>query len=166
MKKFYSFVAAMMVALTVIVSCGSKSAYQAEFDAAKTAYDAQDYSTVITRMQNVFKGDKAEAFDLLLAVSQTIAATQAQAQAGQAVDVNINYDILEALNKAKGMKDADVANTAVKALTDGDMLSLIPQFEAAVAQLDAAAEAANAETADAEDAEAEGDAEEAEVEAE
>jgi len=141
MKRVFSFVAALVVAMVVLVSCGAKSAFQADFDAANKAIEAKDYAAALTSLNKVASADKATAFDLILSASQMLAAFQGQIAAGEQADgVAVYTNMLNALNKAKAMENSDIDNAGVTALTNIDMFAQIPTIEAALQSFQNAAD--------------------------
>lgn len=68
MKKIYSLIAALVVAMVVLVSCGGDMAYKAELENAKAAVEKKDWATVDKVCSTIEAGkDKATAMDLALA---------------------------------------------------------------------------------------------------
>lgn len=166
MKRVFKMAAA--IALSVMVSCGPTSVYEQQLSDAKAAYEASDFVTVVDKANEIIQGaDKADATDLLSAAYYIMGAGQAQVQKGEEIDaLAFNESILNALTLASKKEDADLANKSFEALSGNDMLAMIPQFEAAVAELKAnAAEAAAVSTDNGEgdnnEADADADAENA-----
>ena len=170
MKKIYSFVAALVVAMVVLASCGASSAYQAQLDAAKSALEAKDATTAFAKVKEVIAGDKVTADDAVICTSLALQAYALEAQkagSAQAIPVEQNLDlckqVVAAYNKAKSFPEADVksANDAVKTLSGTDVMGTAATYVQSVASLEQAiqaaqqAEAAAAEAEDAEEGEGE-----------
>jgi len=161
MKKIYSFVAALVVAMVVLASCGASSAYQAQLDAAKSALEAKDAATAFAKVKEIIAGDKVTADD---AVISTLYALQAytlcaqQAGGAESIPAEQNLDlckqVVAAYTKAKSFPEADVnsANDAVKTLSGVDVMGTAATYVQSVASLEQAIQAAQQTAAEAEEA--------------
>lgn len=68
MKKIYSFIAALVVAMVVLASCNNGMVYKSELDNAKVAFEKKDWSAVDKACSTIFTNkDKASAIDLAFA---------------------------------------------------------------------------------------------------
>jgi hypothetical protein len=93
MKKIYSFVAALVVAMVVFVSCGSGLAFEKEIDEMTAAVSAKDYAKLLSTGNTILTGkDKATAADLVSAGLLLSTAVAQQQQAGQ-VDAQNAIDL-------------------------------------------------------------------------
>lgn len=170
MKKIYSFVAALVVAMVVLVACGASSAYQAQLDAAKSAVEAKDAATAFAKVKEVISGDKVTASDAVVCTMYALNAYAIAAEkAGgpQALPLNDNLDlckqIVAAYNKAKSFPEAEVneINGKLKDAANIDVMSTAAGYVQSVATIEQAIQAAQQAAAAAEEAE-EGDEEEGE----
>lgn len=164
MKKIYSFVAALVVAMVVLASCGASSAYQAQLDAAKKAVEAQDANTAFAKVQEIISGDKVTADDAVIATmyalnAYAIESQKANGQLDPATNLDLCKKVVAAYNKAKSFPEADVnkINEALKVASGNDVMATagayaqnIPTLEQAIQAAAQAAEAA-AEEGDAEE---------------
>ncbi|MBO7440213.1 MAG: hypothetical protein J6T96_10955 [Bacteroidales bacterium] len=166
MKKIYSLVAALVVAMVVLASCGASSAYQAQLDAAKNAIEAKDANTAFAKVDEILAGDKLTADDAVISTLYTLQAYAVAAEkAGgpQALALNDNLDlckkVVAAYNKAKTFPEADVnkANAAIQLVAGYDVMNTAAGYTQSVATLEQAIQAAQQAAAEeeAEDAEEE-----------
>ncbi|MCR5453493.1 MAG: hypothetical protein K6F33_00700 [Bacteroidales bacterium] len=161
MKKIYSFVAALVVAMVVLVSCGSSSAYQAQLDAAKAAVEAKDCATVFAKVDEIMAGDKMTADDAVISLMYAMNAYGIKTQGGQ-IDPQENLDLCKKIagyyQKAKSFKaeDVETINSALKAVSGSDIMATAAQYEASIptieAQIQAAQQQAEAAAESAEEA--------------
>lgn len=160
MKRIFSFVAALVVAMVVLASCGASSAYQAQFDAAKKAIESHDATTAFAKVKEIIAGDKVTADDAVLATSFALQAYALEAQkagGAEAIPAEQNLDlckqVVAAYNKAKSFPEADVnsANDAVKTLSGVDVMGTAASYIQSVAALENAIQAAQQQAAAAEE---------------
>ena len=168
MKKIYSLVAALVVAMVVLASCGASSAYQAQLDAAKSAIEAKDANTAFAKVKEVIAGDKVTADDAVVCTMYALnayAVASEKAGGPQALPLNDNLDlckqVVAAYNKAKTFPEADVnkANAAIQLVAGYDVMNTAAGYIQSVASIEqaiqAAQQAAAEEEADAEEGEEE-----------
>ena len=161
MKKIYSFVAALVVAMVVMVSCSS-SAYQAQLDAAKAAIEAKDATTAFAKVKEIIAGDKVTADDAVIATmyalnAYAIETQKANGQIDAATNLDLCKQVVAAYNKAKSFPAADVdaANSAIKAAAGLDVMSTAAGYVQSVATLENAIQAAQQAAAEEEEGEEE-----------
>jgi hypothetical protein len=167
MKKIYSFVAALVVAMVVLASCGASSAYQAQLDAAKSAIEAKDATTAFAKVKEVIAGDKVTVDDALLSTMYAMAAygievQKANGQLDAATNLDLCKQVAEAYNKVKSFPEAEVSksNDALKIVSGQDVMGTAAQYVQNIANLESQIQAAQ----QAAEAEAEGEGEEEEAE--
>ena len=168
MKKFYSFVAALVVAMVMLVSCGGNMAFKGELENAKTALEKKDWAAVEQVCNTISNGkDKATSMDLALAFlyKEQVYANKYQEAVAAGNTVNADDYIagfegaLQLLDAAKAKSDYHGTVSALKVLG-----SDIAQYETAAKQSienfkNAAAQAQAQAQAEAADGEGEGEEE-------
>ena len=167
MKKIYSFVAALVVAMVVLASCGASSAYQAQIDAAKAALEAKDANTAFAKVEEIIAGDKVTVDDALIATMYAMNAYGIELQKGNgqldpATNLELCKKVAAAYNKVKSFPEAEVSksNDALKIVSGQDVMGTAAQYAQNIANLESQIQAAQ------QAAEAEGEGEEEEEEAE
>jgi len=164
MKKIYSFVAALVVAMVVLAACGASSAYQAQLDAAKNAIVANDPNTALAKVKEIIAGDKVTADDAVIATMYALQSYNLKAQAAggpDQIEANENLDlckqVVAAYNKAKSFPAAEVdaANSTVKELAGLDVMSTAAGYVQSVAAIESAIQAAQQVAAEDEEGEEE-----------
>ena len=163
MKKIYSFVAALVVAMVVLAACGASSAYQAQLDEAANAIKAQDAATAFAKVKEVLAGDKVTVDDALVCTmyamnAYSVELQKSNGQLDPATNLDLCKKVAEAYNKVKTFPEAEVtkSNDALKLVSGSDVMGTAAQYVANIAVLEQTIQAA----AEAADGEAEGEGEE------
>jgi len=167
MKKIYSFVAALVVAMVVLASCGASSAYQAQLDAAKAALEAKDANTAFAKVEEIIAGDKVTVDDALIATMYAMNAYGIELQKGNgqldpATNLELCKKVAAAYNKAKTFPEAELnkSNEAMKIVSGNDVMATAAQYVQNIPNLESAIQAAaEAGQGDPEEEDAEGEAE-------